>query len=315
MLDLTSDSSVVYVSPSKADGILAESGVCCSTLSELTYKSVSANYHQDEFLDENRQSFEFVSGASFVLAYQIPDGADNLPITISSLIDQTTFAPQAVMLNEQFQVTRMVPGEHFMYREAKGFEPNRLVTSFNLRRVALPDAKERYLLIYTTDQLKSGSTEVTHPARIEAKATSKADPGVPNIDVPHSAMGVVEVKFGALESREWLSGPLFGGRSDSEAKSVAIDANNKQVAESGVTVLETASALAPVAASEVVAEASDEPVISPARLTEAESFYNQLIQRYVAEGDIAKALALVEEAEGIGSKSARDTFIEAVKAN
>ena len=48
-------------------------------------------------------------------------------------------------------------------------------------------------------------------------------------------------------------------------------------------------------------------------LNDTESYFNNGIKQAVAKGDIDKALKLMNEAERLGSKSARSTFIGAVK--
>jgi len=46
----------------------------------------------------------------------------------------------------------------------------------------------------------------------------------------------------------------------------------------------------------------------------SEALFNDAIRRAVESGDVDRALRLLEEAERLGSRSARPTFIEAVKA-
>jgi maltose operon protein len=48
-------------------------------------------------------------------------------------------------------------------------------------------------------------------------------------------------------------------------------------------------------------------------LNDTESYFNQGIKDAVAKGDVDKALKLLDEAERLGSKSARSTFISSVK--
>lgn len=46
----------------------------------------------------------------------------------------------------------------------------------------------------------------------------------------------------------------------------------------------------------------------------SEALFNDAIRRAVESGDVDRALRLLEEAERLGSRSARPTFIEAVKS-
>ncbi|HBH16212.1 MAG TPA: maltose operon protein MalM, partial [Leclercia adecarboxylata] len=67
-----------------------------------------------------------------------------------------------------------------------------------------------------------------------------------------------------------------------------------------------AAAPAPVAAP--VAAKKAEPV-----LNDTETYFNQAIKQAVAKGDVDKALKLLDEAERLGSTTARSTFISSVK--
>ncbi|VTP62446.1 maltose regulon periplasmic protein [Leclercia adecarboxylata] len=48
-------------------------------------------------------------------------------------------------------------------------------------------------------------------------------------------------------------------------------------------------------------------------LNDTETYFNQAIKQAVAKGDVDKALKLLDEAERLGSTTARSTFISSVK--
>ncbi|PLK61092.1 maltose operon protein MalM, partial [Klebsiella quasipneumoniae] len=76
-----------------------------------------------------------------------------------------------------------------------------------------------------------------------------------------------------------------------------------------VTVGNTAAPVAaPAAAAAAAPAAKSEPMLS-----DTETYFNNGIKQAVKQGDIDKALKLMNEAERLGSKSARSTFISSVK--
>ncbi|WP_432453859.1 MULTISPECIES: MalM family protein [unclassified Agarivorans] len=299
-LNVSGGSGDYYYSPQVSNQLLDSAALCCNSLADIDYKTVDFNYLADEVLGKGSPAFNFDSGKSFFLAYKIPNSSTDFPITVSSYIRESLFAPKVVLLNSNFEVTRVVPGKNFIYKPARGFSRDRLTSSFSIRRAALPQEKEEYLLIYTTDALKTGKTQITHPAKVEAEARGNDIPQIPDPMLPNVATGVVEVQFNVAEnSLNWLSGPLFSSSSSNATPAVAVQANQEAV---------------------VSQSAVGEPVIRDHRskrhsgmLAETELFYNQLIQKMVTDGHIEKALQLVEEAEYAGSQTARDTFIKAVK--
>lgn len=82
-----------------------------------------------------------------------------------------------------------------------------------------------------------------------------------------------------------------------------------------VTVGNTAApAVAYAAPAAAVAAPAPQPVKkSEPMLNDTENYFNQAIKDAVAKGDVDKALKLLDEAERLGSKSARSTFISSVK--
>ncbi|MEL8900659.1 maltose operon protein MalM, partial [Escherichia coli] len=82
-----------------------------------------------------------------------------------------------------------------------------------------------------------------------------------------------------------------------------------------VTVGNTAApAVTYAAPAAAVAAPAPQPVKkSEPMLNDTESYFNQAIKDAVAKGDVDKALKMLDEAEGLRSKSARSTFISSVK--
>ena len=86
-----------------------------------------------------------------------------------------------------------------------------------------------------------------------------------------------------------------------------------QTVTAGAAAASTTVAAATMATTQVAPAASSVAVSSATMLPETESLYNQLILKAVSSGDIEKAMTLTNEAERAGSKSAKQTFINAVK--
>lgn len=84
---------------------------------------------------------------------------------------------------------------------------------------------------------------------------------------------------------------------------------------------ERQAAQAPAPAAEPEQATRDMPALPPPPPASAtppaptsEAMFNDAIRRAVAAGEIDRALRLLEEAERLGSQSARPTFIEAIDA-
>lgn len=102
---------------------------------------------------------------------------------------------------------------------------------------------------------------------------------------------MLKLKVKTNSTSSVLVGPLFGSSGPGP-----------------VTVGNTAAPVAAPAAAAAAPAAKSEPMLS-----DTETYFNNGIKQAVKQGDIDKALKLMNEAERLGSKSARSTFISSVK--
>lgn len=308
LLDMSSDTRDLFIEPAQASAILERAPVCCSELSQLSYKSVSFDYIAEETVSSQNQAFEFTSGKSYVLAYKVAALNTDIPVKIESIIGETLFAPTVALLNENFEVNRVVPATAFKYQELKGFSGNKLTATFRINSEQRQGReRDAYMLVYTTEQSLEQSTQIVHPERSRAKAQAKADPNLPDPFIPHSSLGLVNVTFNPdLSKGLFADEAWFGGANSNNSSLAAVEeVSGAEIAAGGTAVVAASSAQA--------ATVSDNRKLKKAMLPETEAFYNKLIEDMVNSDEVEKALKLVEEAEYAGSRSARNTFIEAVK--
>ena len=142
------------------------------------------------------------------------------------------------------------------------------------------------------------TTTLLDPAKAYAKGVGNAVPDIPDPIARHTTDGLLKLKVKTSSSSSVLVGPLFGS---SGPGPVTV----------GNTAAPAVTYAAPAAA---VAAPAPQPVKkSEPMLNDTESYFNQGIKDAVAKGDVDKALKLLDEAERLGSKSARSTFISSVK--
>lgn len=145
-----------------------------------------------------------------------------------------------------------------------------------------------YVLVFTTEKDLQQTTTLLDPAKAYAKGVGNSIPDIPDPVARHTTDGVVKLKVKTNSSSSVLVGPLFGS--------------------SGAGPVTVGNTAAPVAAPAAVAPKKSEPM-----LNDTESYFNKAIKDAVAKGDVDKALKLLDEAERLGSTSARSTFISSVK--
>lgn len=108
-----------------------------------------------------------------------------------------------------------------------------------------------------------------------------------------------------------LHGPGAPPRNDGEAPAAAQQTPAAAPAPTPAPAPAPAAATNPAAPQQPVLPAPP-PATTAAPGPISEAMFNDAIRRAVESGDIDRALRLLEEAERLGSRSARPTFIEAV---
>lgn len=162
-----------------------------------------------------------------------------------------------------------------------------------------------YVLVFTTPQDLQQTTKLLDPAKAYAKGTGNAIPDIPDPIARHSAEGTLKLKVKTNTSSSVLVGPLFGS---SGPAPVTVGNTAAPAYSAPAAAPATAPASAPAAAPVAAAPVKSEPV-----LNDTETYFNNGIKQAVKEGNIDKALKLLNEAERLGSTSARSTFISSVK--
>lgn len=188
--------SDAFIPTIKAEKALAQKKVCCDNFSQLTYQEISDDEPLFVPITENSQAYQFATGKSFVQAYKLSTKGSKIKLEISALITDTVIVPQIMLLDGEFNITRTISSDKFIYEEAKLLTGDVLSADLTVYRSQKDSMKnETYLLFYTTDQAKKSTTTIIHPAKSFAKAHSTVVPEIEDPIIPHSATGLVKIKI------------------------------------------------------------------------------------------------------------------------
>ncbi|MFC0228052.1 maltose operon protein MalM [Serratia aquatilis] len=224
-----------------------------------------------------------------VAGFTLPADRGTLEITLSSLVnDRSLFSPSVLVLDEQLRPAAFYPSSYFPYERAGVMSSDRLEGTIKLTPAL--GQKQIYLLVYTTRQDLATTTQLLDPAKAYAMGVGNAVPDIPDPIARHSPTGELNLKV----------------RSEQNMGSVMIGL--PLVSSPAPAPVVVGSAASPVAAPAPTSSAPSEPM-----LNDTEAYFNNGIKQAVKAGDIDKALKLMNEAEKLGSTTARDTFIGSVK--
>ncbi|WES68085.1 maltose operon protein MalM [Superficieibacter sp. HKU1] len=262
-------------------------------LQQLTWTPVDQSKQQTSTIASVGQRLDVAGITGPVVAYSVPANIGELTLTLTSEVNKqsSVYAPNVLILDQNLTPSAFFPSSYFTYQEPGVMSADRLEGVMRLTP-ALGQQKI-YVLVFTTEKDLQQTTTLLDPAKAYAKGIGNAVPDIPDPVARHTTDGVVKLKVKTNSSSSVLVGPLFGS---SNQGSVTVG-NTAAPAYS-------ATAAAPVAAP----AAKNEPV-----LNDTEAYFNQAIKQAVDKGDVDKALKLLNEAERLGSTSARSTFISSVK--
>ncbi|EMW0956586.1 TPA: maltose operon protein MalM [Citrobacter freundii] len=269
-----------------------------AALQQLTWTPVDQSKTQATQLAAAGQRLDVAGITGPVAAYSVPANIGELTLTLTSEVNKQTsvFAPNVLILDQNMTPSAFFPSSYFTYQEPGVMSADRLEGVMRLTP-ALGQQK-LYVLVFTTDKDLQQTTTLLDPAKAYAKGVGNAVPDIPDPIARHTTDGLLKLKVKTSSSSSVLVGPLFGS---SGPGPVTV----------GNTAAPAVTYAAPAAA---VAAPAPQPVKkNEPMLNDTESYFNQGIKDAVAKGDVDKALKLLDEAERLGSKSARSTFISSVK--
>ncbi|WP_032940891.1 maltose operon protein MalM [Citrobacter youngae] len=268
-----------------------------AALQQLTWTPVDQTKTQSTQLATAGQRLDVAGITGPVAAWSVPANIGELTLTLTSEVNKQTsvFAPNVLILDQNMTPSAFFPSSYFTYQEPGVMSADRLEGVMRLTP-ALGQQK-LYVLVFTTDKDLQQTTTLLDPAKAYAKGVGNAVPDIPDPIARHTTDGLLKLKVKTSSSSSVLVGPLFGSSGPGP-----------------VTVGNTAAPAVTYAAPAAVAAPAPQPVKkSEPMLNDTESYFNQAIKDAVAKGDVDKALKLLDEAERLGSKSARSTFISSVK--
>ena len=266
-----------------------------SDLQQLTWTPVDQSKVQSTQIAVGGQTLNVPGITGKVVAYSVPANIGELTLTLTSEVNKQTnvFAPNVLILDQNMTPSAYFPSSYFTYQAPGVMSADRL--EGEMRLTPALGQQKLSVLVFTTEKDLQQTTTLLDPAKAYAKGTGNAVPDIPDPIAKHTTDGLVKLKVKTNSSSSVLVGPLFGS--------------------SGPAPVTVGNTAAPAYAAPVAA-----PVAAPApaakaepMLNDTESYFNNGIKQAVAKGDIDKALKLMNEAERLGSKSARSTFIGAVK--
>lgn len=257
-----------------------------AALQQLTWTPVDQSKTQSTQLATGGQQLNVAGITGPVAAYSVPANIGELTLTLSSEVNKQTsvFAPNVLILDQNMTPSAYFPSSYFTYQEPGVMSADRLEGVMRLTP-ALGQQK-LYVLVFTTEKDLQQTTTLLDPAKAYAKGVGNAIPDIPDPIARHTTDGLLKLKVKTNSSSSVLVGPLFGSSGPGP-----------------VTVGNTAAPVYAAPAATPAAAPAPAKKAEPV-LNDTETYFNNAIKQAVKNGDVDKALKLLDEAERLGSTTA-----------
>ncbi|WKY60165.1 MalM family protein [Vibrio sp. SNU_ST1] len=257
--------------------------VCCSDFSQYPYAQLNDNEDLKFDIDLGSPVGTFTTGNSHFAAFKFSERSGEMVVKLSSLmIDDSVFAPEAMLLDENFKPVQTLKFEDFKVQASDAFTR----TSY-IERLRIDASKTPYIVIYTPADELGNRVKVDHPAKVRAKEFGEVMPMVTDPVYTNQLGGRLELEIKTLKLRPYRAKPAVA-----PVAAVAAPA-----------ILATTTAVAPKKADTQIRVQQ-----------ETKDFYLSAIQNAVKSGDIPKALGLLDEAKALNVEGAQEAFVRAVNA-
>lgn len=119
---------------------------CCKSYADVFYQKLTFDEVLNQNIgDENSQAMDFQEGRSFFMAVQLPPYKHPFEVQIDSIPQNNKlFVPTLLLLNKQFEVTRIITDSAFEYSNGN--------SSYNFF-INENDRMNRYMILYTRSNI------------------------------------------------------------------------------------------------------------------------------------------------------------------
>ncbi|MCW7764020.1 maltose operon protein MalM [Photorhabdus luminescens] len=256
-----------------------------TALQKLSWQPINTSDTQTIILNATSQHLNEGDIQGPIAAFALPANRGSLDITLSSLVqDKQVYVPNVLVLDQGLRPAAFYPSSYFPYERPGVMSTDRLEGTLKLTPAL--GQQQIYILVYTTHTDLQQSTQMVDPAKAYAQGVGNAVPAIPDPVARHTQTGTLKLKV----------------KSEQNAGNITIGQVFSTPAQEPIIIGPTQATVTSSTPQKV------KPVLS-----DTEHYFSNAIKKEIKNGNIDKALKLLDEAERLGSSTARETFINSIK--
>ncbi|MDW6093104.1 MalM family protein [Vibrio rhizosphaerae] len=265
----------------------AEDAACCTRYQDVYWTPFNPSDTVKLNIDSSSPVRDFSSGRSYFGAFQFSPRSGTVKLTLKSLrLNHQIFMPTLVLLDSDFQPQQTVQIDWHQLRFSDVFESDRLEQTYPINAEKTP-----YLVIFTQPAQVGQTMTIPHPAKRRALEDGAPLPIVTDTSVTTGYQGSLVLTVETVSIRQ------HSRQRSSHQQARQISANR--------------TAVNPSTSPQPNIETSQWQHTAPPQ-AESTHYYQSAIEHAVSQQDIAKALALLDEAKALRIPDIQQTFIRAI---
>lgn len=260
----------------------AEDAACCTRYQDVYWTSLNTSDSIKLKIDPSSPVRDFSSGRSYFGAFQFSPRSGTVKLTLKSLVfNHQIFMPTLVLLDANYHPQKTLRIDQHQLRFSDVFESDRLEQTYQINAEQTP-----YLVIFTQPDQVGQTITIPHPAKRRAIEDGAPLPLVADISVTTSYQGSLKMTV--------------------ETESIRQHALQQSRQTSGSNAM-----VSTLTSPQPNIDTNQWQHTSPPQ-AESTHYYQSAIKHAVSHHDIAKALALLDEARALRIPDIQQTFIHAI---
>ncbi len=165
--------------------------------SDVSYRplDLSSEKKLSSAITASIQQMNLPGGTTPVVGYQLPEQTP-YSVEIASLVNRTMnhgslFYPEVLVLDKNYQTVDHLMADEMIYQPRQFLNPENVSTTLQINT----GDKARYLVVYTTDELRQDTTALFNEAKAYAEARGQVAPPIPDIEAEHVSQGELLIRL------------------------------------------------------------------------------------------------------------------------
>ncbi|NLS11684.1 hypothetical protein HGP28_02115 [Vibrio sp. SM6] len=279
---------------------------CCTDIANIPYRKITEPSSIDVMIDTSSPMVQFRTGNSYVAGIELPKSKSDITLEVASLIGDEVFIPKVLVLDKYHNAIDLIADETIVFEKAGLFNQNQFSGTYILAKNQDSGPEPRYLVIFTDENQDQKFTQREKPNDLAIRSGNITANKINNTSLKarHSATGEVmlDIDYTPFIEVEQKMEKVNQVVMENRVKATAVLSDQK-----------TANNESVITTKNNIPEINDNNITKSEEPLSKQEVYIKLINHALKNGDIDKALEIVDYSKSRGFNGVEEFFFEEVK--